>query len=68
MTASSKPWGIVLEWDEDGLTCCTWFRMHNVRMPFESMDNAQWYIDNELELYLGLPSTQDYIATPRQFS
>ncbi len=67
MTTSSKPWGIVLEWDEDGLTCCTWVRTTNgfdgQRYEFENAENAQWCIDNMLHV-----GTRDVIATPRQFT
>ncbi len=65
MTASSKPWGIVLEWDEDGLTCVKW-AMHWIgqRLEFQFDVDAQYYIDHIAPDTVGL----DVIATPRQFS
>ena len=64
----SAPWGIVLEWDEDGLECCIW-AVHvtiGTRLDFSSAELAQVFID-DLEL-ADPPGTaiSDVIATPRR--
>ena len=56
-------YGIVLEWDEDGLGCCIWARMGARRLEFESIVHAQAYIDGMLEL----PVDRDVVAEPRRF-
>ncbi len=59
------PWGIVIEWDEDGIECRTWARhaLHAKRLDFSSQELAQQFV----RALLVLPSDVDAIATPHRF-
>ncbi len=74
-----ETWGIALEWDADGLECCTWLYVErsfeSERLVFSSEAFAQLYIDEVVNAagtcpfpYGALPHTTATILTPRQFT